>query len=208
MTSRYLRYAALGTFVALFPLAAFELSLLVTYINSKTSLHYSPLDPWPDQLAISTLGVGNMEYLTKSYIDKRGYAERHGYQFFWWFGSLDRKRPPAWSKVLAILRIFEEQPTIRWVWAVDTDTIITNHSITLWSVIAKSLALTPQRRRHSIDLILSTDLHGMNTGSFFIRHSEWSIAFLKEVYNNDWKDTPSLERLWEQAAIIHVLQRN
>lgn len=92
------------------------------------------------------------------------------------------------------------------MWAVDADTVITNPTITLESLIAKSLAAKPKEKEDgNIDFIASVDENTVNTGSFFIRRSDWSVAFLKEVYRTNQKDVPDINRWWEQAAMIHVL---
>lgn len=162
----------------------------------------------PDMIAINTMGIGNATYFFHSYINKRNYAEKHGYKLFWWLKRLDESREPTWNKVPAILKIFKEHPQVQWVWSLDADAIITNSNITLQSIINQSLALVPKEKADQVDFIISKGSYMLNAGSFLLRRSEWSMNFLRETYEagND-KEVPNIDWLMENAAIIHTLEK-
>jgi len=56
---------------------------------------------------------------------------------------------------------------------------------------------------NEINLILSTDLNGVNAGSFFLRAGHWSDVFL-----DMWVEPMFMDREWvgyEQDALVHLL---
>ena len=122
--------------------------------------------------------------------NKRSYAKKHGYGLDVYTKILDPARKPAWSKVLAWKLSLSKYD---YIWAVDFDSIIMNDTFLLESVIhpyPSQDLLFPRGRALNI-----------NTGSFLIRQSNWSFAFLDRVYG-----MPDAEpkAWWENAAIIQL----
>lgn len=123
--------------------------------------------------------------------NKRRYAERHGYAYVEERGSLDASRPPAWSKVLALLR---HLPAYDWVFWSDVDSLIMNPAIPLESFLEPGY-----------DMVASTDPGGLNTGHFLLRRCTWSVRFLEQTYRQvQYLDHP----WWEQRAMLHLLATN
>ncbi|OAY78329.1 hypothetical protein ACMD2_19052 [Ananas comosus] len=60
--------------------------------------------------------------------NKRGYAARMGYDYVDARGAVDPRRPPSWSKILAVRSLL---PSYDWVFWNDADTVITNPNISL-----------------------------------------------------------------------------
>ena len=78
------------------------------------------------RIAIVTLYTDDIRsYATMSERNKRSYAARHGYDFFAYSRALDESRPPAWSKIPAILA---HLPEYDWVFWTDADSSSWNHA--------------------------------------------------------------------------------
>lgn len=98
---------------------------------------------------------------------KKEYCQRHNYVFYN-FNTMEEKWSPEWSKIIYCLKLLKNHDWIFWS---DADSMITNFNVKLEPIIDENY-----------DIIVSKDIGGMNTGSFFIRNSEWSYAFLTELY--------------------------
>lgn len=102
------------------------------------------------------------------------YAHRHGYRYTMIPRMLDRHRPPAWSKVLAVQDRLESGEC-EWVMWMDADVVIMNHSV----LLEQSLLSADDR-----DLIVTPDASfGVSSGVWLIRRGEWSRQFLKRWWN-------------------------
>ncbi|CAA7403327.1 unnamed protein product [Spirodela intermedia] len=110
--------------------------------------------------------------------NKMKYSAARGYDFHDAGDIVDRRRPPSWSKILAIQR---HLPDYDWVFWNDADSLVTNFSITLdsvlWTVIGDA------EFDDLPDLILTEDFNGFNAGMFFVRRSRWSDGFLQTWWN-------------------------
>jgi hypothetical protein len=128
-----------------------------------------------------------------SYKNKLAYCQKHDYNFFFYTESLDESRPIPWSKIKIIQEIFQDHHP-KWVFWTDADSLIMNPKIKLKDLID-----------NRYDMIVASDVCGINTGQFFIRNCKWSRNFLKRIYakeqfiNHGW---------WEQMAIMDELAHN
>lgn len=124
--------------------------------------------------------------------------------------SLAEGRPPAWTKIKALLMMMkraEDPPScdklyydkvrwdqLGWFFWTDADALIINFE---YDFLQKIVDEHPDA-----DIIFSKDRNGINTGNFFIKKSFMTKKFLKEVWNNiSFVHHP----WWEQAAITDVL---
>ncbi|KAI8920503.1 hypothetical protein BC831DRAFT_479337 [Entophlyctis helioformis] len=123
--------------------------------------------------------------------NKQAYADRHGYGMYFQTSVLDQSRPPAWSKIIALQHLIR-QGQHKWLWSLDMDTVITNYNKTVTDLIDDRY-----------DLIVARDCNDINTGSFLIKASNWSLGFLEEVYKHEHAQP---REWWENAAIIEVLK--
>jgi glycosyltransferase involved in cell wall biosynthesis len=120
--------------------------------------------------------------------NKRDYATIQGYDLICHRATLDQSRPPAWSKVLAILR---ELPKYDWVFWTDADALIMNHGIRLEDLIDEQY-----------DLLISRDKNEYNTGHMLFRNTPAAKTYLEKSY----AQTQFIHHYWwEQAAMAHVL---
>jgi hypothetical protein len=125
---------------------------------------------------------------------KRAYAERWGYTFINYSGTLDADRPPAWSKIRMIQRHLNDYD---WVYWIDADAAIMNPEIRLETFLRDYDLIIAQERYPS-----HFGNRQFNTGSFFVRNTQWSQRLLETLYGHaKFKD----HLYWEQAALRHAL---
>ena len=143
------------------------------------------------------LGIPRLKEMV--YENRASYAHRHGYEHMWanmTSYNLPNGAPIFWSKIPAIQEAFDRYPQAEWVWFLDIDIIIMEHSLSLWDHVlspegmARNAVLdvpihgagggltglnTPAAYNYSdVNFLISSDAWGMNTGSFLMRRSEWS----------------------------------
>ena len=125
--------------------------------------------------------------------NKRRYCRHHGYEFIELTDGFDPSRPPSWSKVRFVK---EHLPHFDWLFWTDADSLIMNNLMRLEQFI-----------EDGCDLVLTHDDFGVgkyviSMGQFLIRNCDWSMRFLDEV----WEQKQFLhDRMWEQAAVQHLL---
>eukprot|EP00523_Entomoneis_sp_CCMP467_P008274 CAMPEP_0168722934 /NCGR_PEP_ID=MMETSP0724-20121128/2854_1 /TAXON_ID=265536 /ORGANISM="Amphiprora sp., Strain CCMP467" /LENGTH=376 /DNA_ID=CAMNT_0008769623 /DNA_START=119 /DNA_END=1245 /DNA_ORIENTATION=+ len=112
--------------------------------------------------------------------NKMDYARKHGYQMFDGSELIDTSRPPAWSKILAVAHLMN-QDDCDWVMWADADTVFMNSD----QKIENFLPADPTKHL----LVGSDNGGGYNSGVFLLRKSEWSRQFL-----SDWWDMRSFVR--------------
>ncbi len=102
-------------------------------------------------------------------------------------------RPAAWSKLPALLRAMASG-RYEWLFWMDADALIMNHTIRLESMLDERA-----------DLLIATGPNGsINSGCFLLKCTQKSLEFLHMVYDRtDYLN----HRNWEQAAMKHVLDR-
>ena len=116
--------------------------------------------------------------------NKRAYCQQHGYDFIYCEDSLDTSRHPAWSKILLILKAFEN-PNYKWVVWLDADTLIMNQDIPLEDLVDEKY-----------NLVIAKDFNGINSGVIFMRNCEWSDQFLTQAYTHtEFLSHPCFEQL-------------
>lgn len=110
--------------------------------------------------------------------NKRSYAEKHGYDFIDATYVLDRRRPPSWSKILAVRT---HLPHYDWMFWNDADSLVTNPDISLEDILYSIVGNMEYEKMPNF--ILTKDVTGVNAGMFFFYNSEWSKGFLDLWWN-------------------------
>lgn len=119
-----------------------------------------------------------------SITDKIQYAKQHGYDLHLFNESVGG-RHPSWTKIPAALSLMDSYD---WIFGVDMDTIILNHSIDLEHLLDPSAKI-----------ILNIDLNGLNFGVYLVKACSWTkMLFIDAWTHSDLKDN---EIFWEQTAI-------
>jgi len=149
--------------------------------------------------------------------NKRAYAARHGYEVVVADPLLlDRSRPPAWSKFLALRQHLERFDFLMFM---DVDTLVMNDEVKLEELVVSEVATRAGGAdREAKDLFISEDWNGVNTGVFILRNSSWSRWFLQEAWGSkgseqEWMAHNTRARSgrkypfeYEQRAVHYLLQ--
>lgn len=117
------------------------------------------------------------------------YAEKHGFDIKL-FNNIMINRPPAWTKIFIVRKLFNNSKNYDFILWVDSDALFVRFNEDIRREI-----------QHNKDFYLVKH-DGPNTGLFLIRNSEWSKNFLKDTWN--FKKY-IYHNLWENAAINDLL---
>lgn len=120
--------------------------------------------------------------------NKLEYCLRHGFQF----QMRRHTKYTPWGQRTDFMReTLEQMDDGDWLWFMDTDTVITNMTVKLESI------LTP----NAPDMIVCKDMHGVNNGVFFLRKSAATVEFLRTVksMNTAYSD--------DQSAMVALLNQ-
>jgi hypothetical protein len=123
--------------------------------------------------------------------EKASYCVRYGYRFVSCSIQDELERPPSWYKI----KVIEETLHLGdWVFWTDCDSIVWNPDLPL-------MGFADDR----YDLILSTDLNGINSGNFFIKNS----GFIKDLLKQ-WWDAPvwTLNHMWWEQKQLMLMHQN
>lgn len=116
------------------------------------------------------------------------YCDKHGYEFTALTHRLSDRRI-VWDKIPLLLQNWD---SAAWLLYLDADILLTNHTITLESIIQS----WPE-----MDAILGTDINGLNFGAFLLRSCDWCRDYLIRAWaKGDLPDTTS-----EQDGLIKAL---
>lgn len=125
--------------------------------------------------------------------NKRYYCRRHGYEFIPLDRTLDRSRPPQWSKILLLL---EHLDRFDWLFWSDADSLVMNPDLRLEDLVDEHPAA---------DLIITRDRNGVGTGEFLVSNRNGTARpFLQAVY--DQVQFVMLKPLSDQAAMTRVIE--
>jgi len=109
----------------------------------------------------------------------RIYACKHGYDFKI-FNLTMKDRAPQWCKIEAInVLLNDEQSNYDYLFWIDADAFFNNHNIPLETFITDS-------NKNIIicdDSPNSSKPNSINTGTFFVKCSEWSRNFFNKIWN-------------------------
>jgi mannan polymerase II complex MNN10 subunit len=135
------------------------------------------------------------------------YARRHNYTFL---SSYEAHAPsplgPTWWKLSLTHRLISSQ-SYDWIWFLDFDTLITNTTIPLITLISETLANTA--KPDEIDWLKTHDCNGLNTGSYIVRSTPRALKFIEDIFSVEEKSRPDREEghgMSEQDAMAELLR--
>lgn len=128
--------------------------------------------------------------------DKIDYALRHQYSLV--IDSPRTSRPVAWSKLVSILNLFDQG--YEWIWCLDRDTIITNPFIEVLKLL--------DRIHKNYSIVMSHDCETINTGSMFLRNTQWTKNFIKKVQDAYITEVVARDNWFENRAFSIFYDRN
>ena len=119
--------------------------------------------------------------------NKRQYAAQHGFELVV-AQNLQHGRTARWDKVMLLRQLLRKYEWLHWV---DLDTLFMN------------LKRNPNEFLDpAFDLHVAKDANGLNTGSFYVRASPWSHAFLRRV----WEHNDGGKGESDQRSFKHVIE--
>ncbi|KAG1455132.1 hypothetical protein G6F56_007141 [Rhizopus delemar] len=144
--------------------------------------------------------------------NKRDYAKAHDYAFiarsteFAQQALRSDKRRTVWGKIDAVQKVL---PKYDWIFWLDMDAVIMNPEHTVQGTLDQLRAEYPGGPRafeENIDLVIAKPTRDkmINAGVFFMRNTEWSMQFLREV--QAYKKWYNLAPSFEQGAMWELLQ--
>lgn len=184
--------------------------------QAQAEIHFSTCIPWVDltgkgsseapHIAVMTTATTNNKDLfgndydedalrvyndayNASVREKTAYCAQHGYDFHVITDTVDG-RHTGWYRFPAVLSLFAKYD---WVFHVDLDTVILDHSIRLEEF------LDPTH-----DFIIGVDSNGINNGVFFMRNSTWNRMLLAEAWT--LTNEPTSSYWYEQAALMRLIK--
>ena len=133
------------------------------------------------------------EHLMKRVIRNRyEYCQKFGYTLLNGNHLIDKSRPTAWSKLIAV-KHYLDGGKFDYVVYMDMDIVIMNFTIPLESFISAATS--------SADIIMSKDWGGLNTGVWIAKRSNWTVNFLLKAWNQK-----QLVKKYSQTGIKHPFE--
>ena len=131
------------------------------------------------------------------------YCENHNYELIIDYGKgdhtvYDGKREPAWYKLLLIKKLMMEKKFDYLFWY-DIDSQIIRHDIKLEYFVEKHFT------DPNIDLVLSQDRTTFNTGTMFMRKSDFIIDLMSRAWDNPNEFDRSF---WDQTSMEEIYKRD
>ncbi|KAH7282769.1 hypothetical protein KP509_35G047000 [Ceratopteris richardii] len=108
--------------------------------------------------------------------NKMDYCRIHGIDMFYNMAHLDSEMSGFWAKLPILRKLMLAHPDVEWLWWMDSDAVITDMAFKL-----------PMAKYSEYNMVLHGWDHmvyekrnwiGLNTGSFLIRNSQWSMDLL------------------------------
>ena len=143
---------------------------------------------------------------TKAALNKRKYAERHGHTFVARSTEFaqQRGRKTVWGKVDAVEKVL---PKYDWIFWMDMDAVIMNQEHSLFELLddLRTRYGDAQAFDQHIDLITAKPRGDpmLNAGVFFLRNTEWSRQFLRQV--QQVKEWYNRRPAYEQGAMWQIM---
>ena len=157
-------------------------NLAILFMHEDNGNHY-----WGDDL---------MKRVIKN---RQEYARRHGYSIINAKSEVDKSKPVAWSKLIAVKKYLD---SFEYILYTDMDLIIMNMSYSLDDIIQYSAGY---------DIVFTEDWNGPNTGIFLARNTSWTRWFLTTAFDQKHllkpksKDGTAHPFEYEQRAIHYLL---
>ena len=132
-------------------------------------------------------------------LNRRSYAQRHGYEYCEFDGTVEAFRPYGFQKLVALRHVLRGRVPGALVWYLDADALIMNHSIAIGELVrdyAQDLVFTSEpesKRDHALRCMLVDTLKvkmsaikgiedfSIQGGSFVVRNTPWALATMNTV---------------------------
>ena len=126
----------------------------------------------------NTKGNWPTDLTTEILHNRQVYCNKHGYTLLIGNHLIDKSRPAAWSKLLAISYYL---PLYDYIFYLDTDIVIMNMNIKLEYIINTFSGFGTSNS--AADIFMTEDWSGPNTGAWLIKNTNFSTWFLNTAWN-------------------------
>lgn len=135
---------------------------------------------------------GDERVKAASLANKRAYAEKHGYglHVLEETSKLTTRKTP-WMKVPFLVSMMQSE--YEYIWSLDLDTMILDMDVRLEDMVDPNY-----------NILIGVDPNAVNSGSFIMKKSDWSILFLYAVWLK--VNAPKADVWWENAAIVELAE--
>ncbi len=123
-------------------------------------------------------GNWNNELMDRVLKNRENYAQRHGYTIINANNMIDKSRPPAWTKLIAMEKHLASNQ-FDYLMYMDMDVVIMNPLLRLESFIAPGF-----------DFVMTEDWGGLNSGNWLAKNTDFSKWFLRTA----WEQKHLVER--------------
>ncbi|KAF2013091.1 glycosyltransferase family 34 protein [Aaosphaeria arxii CBS 175.79] len=163
-----------------------------------------PVPPRKARIAIVTFITDQKSYIHLSLKNKDHYARRHGHDLIVDYESHSERGTTYW-KFNMMQRLIKKN-NWDWLWWMDFDTLITNTDIDVQSIIDETLKETT--RADEVDVLVTHDCNGLNTGSFIVRGHERSLKIFDDVHDIQAREKEKKNELSEQDAMALLIKED
>lgn len=156
-------------------------------------------------------GLGNPETFNYLLDNKRRYANKHGYDFLLFSKLLSPGRHPSWQKVpVALSLLFPRNPSkaYDWVWLLDTDSIITNSTLSLEEHVLGYIEHGLQWSLADVSVVLTKDCNGLNGGSVILHRTRFAYEFMMHTWSEYSMLNHAVRAFWEQGGMSTAIARH
>ncbi|KAF2277528.1 uncharacterized protein EI97DRAFT_449623 [Westerdykella ornata] len=157
--------------------ALLQNSLIVSPEEAAAATSPSVQVPRRLRIAVITAVTEERSYIHLSLKNKDHYCRRHNYTFI---VDFEQHSPYGvwWWKYNMVQRL-AKTGEYDWIWWVDIDTLFTNTDIKVHEIIEDNLKRAPNP--DDIDLLVTHDCNGLNTGSFLVRGHKRSLDLFQAI---------------------------
>lgn len=123
------------------------------------------------------------------------YCDFHGYDYLFLENNPDITRHISWGRSFLVKEYLKNYD---WIWCIDCDLMIMNHSIKLEHIVDNKYDIMVCSNKNN-------EINHLNTGSILWKNGEFSHNLLEEMY----KDGEFANKgFWEQSTLIKIIQDN
>lgn len=116
------------------------------------------------------------------------YAKKYNYELYTKTSNFSTTYNINFEKVFIILEAFKSNPDLEWCFWLDCDAVVTNFNVKIEDHVD-----------NNYHFVISSDVNGLNAGSFLVRNSPRGVAYLEEIGSNAYNYAHTL---WQEQQYI------
>jgi hypothetical protein len=121
------------------------------------------------------------------------YAKKHNYKLICKTDNFSNEYSLMFEKIKILLDALNDNPNMDWIWWLDCDAMVTNFNIKLENIID-----------NDYHIIMTTDINGINCGSFLVKNSPQGKAWLEMIFSQRFVPRYTKHKWQEQAVVMET----